>query len=754
MATKSYSNYRNLFDAYRESISTSNTKQKTSAESSISALEEELNNVKVRLKEIENELTVLNRTVETFDDRKSREFLPKVNEAKVKLSSAKSKVLSSEDRAKHVSVLTSSQEKVAELSAEIESLTAVIENPTTAQKDKTAAKSKRTKAENKVATLNSNIADINEKLKQDDANLQAVNEAEAKVSELEEKLKAIQADEESKNRRSRKILQDNLAQINALQKTKKELIVKKNNIAKQIETAKSTLPNIPTSTDGSLEDFEKFLTENGFQTTHAEELYKFFLNGDQRLTIDKNDFKIRKQHPTRDKILKKFGIPALIAGGAVGGATGAISSLTFSAGSKWLFLTLTTNTFINFAQTAVVGAIIGAVAAVTVVKVKDAITKHYYKAKYGDVDKIINNPKSAKLDELLEKVEQAKEEILDSRTGRHNIFSKIGRAVKRTSKNILNRNRIHHIESLTEQLVEKFIEIDSNQELSVSQKLELLDPIYTQLSKINDFYARDIENSKIFALLNCKDKTKNHTHKETIENLDIYAKLSMFLEEVDKKDMSKREKRKVHKSIRKDTHKQKEVANELLNGSSVTGLVARRYNELVKLSDSRETPTSKTVKSFHTVTKNGVSTLYVTFQDGNTTEYEVNSTEITGVRNVNKGNSLLIQYRNGDVDSLRTTPKKTRIDLSVAGEYKVLESLKNEDTVSYLISLGYDESTINELIAGLTASKYTKSGKEKATPSSFIKSKKYREHPEYAEIIKAVNSAIKKPRIKETPLSV
>ena len=359
---------------------------------------------------------------------------------------------------------------------------------------------------------------------------------------------------------------------------------------------------------------------------------------------------------------------------------------------------------------------------------------------------MLNEPESAKLDELLAKIENTKDDILDLRTGSTNIFKRFGRAVARTAKNIVNRNRIHHIESITEKLVEKFNIINANSELSVDKKLEALTPIQELLTKINAFYAKDIKKSKVFAMLNCQETDADHTHKETLENLDIYAKLSMYIEKInDMETVSSHTRKKTHSKVKSDLKKQNIVAERLLNGEDVTNLVSKKYLELVKASNRINTPKSKTILN-HSVVN---SELKVTFADGKTSTYSIGNAEnITRVESVNLGRTLLITYSNGEQASISSTQPRTKINLNMAGEYKIYDKLQETAVIDYLVEQkGFKKETIMDLIEKLKASKFNKNGKEKAKPIAFMKSKAFKENTDYAKIIEEVAVIIKNPNI-------
>ena len=753
MATKNhFSNYENLFSAYGESVSSQTTTSKANIEQEIKNKTIHLNNLNASINQINMFLENLSRKP-IIDTRKSTEFLPKFlkqrAEAEKALADVKAKniIFSEKERKNLERAIISEEKRLAKTKSEIDALSIEIISPETPGTTIPSLKSKRTKALKLQSAIDLSIVELKAKLKEDDEKLARITEAEEKLANIQAKYDAILLDEKkfARETRDENALFDD--EIKAKKLTRTQLLVKKKNTIKEIEELKEQSKNISITHTGSINEFKKFLTDNNFSTVHAEELFELYKNPNYKLhTISKNEFKLRKQHPKRDKFLKKFVLPTAVTAGGVGLGCGAIASTIATGGSSWWFIQFTSSASVNFLQAALPGAAFGALAAVTTIKLKDAFTKLHYNRKYGNANKILKDAESTQLDELLEKIENTKDDILDLRTGRKNVFSRFGRAIKRTAKNIVNRNRIHHIESVTEQLVEKFNNILNNKEISMEVKLEKLTPIYEVLTKINNFYAKDIKKSKIFAMLNCKETDKNHSHKETIENLDIYAKLNMYLEKINNlENVSSTAKKKAHKQAKADLVKQNVVAEKLLNGEQVTGLVAKRYLELVKASDKNQTPTSRIIDSY--VIANGE--LNITFKDGKSSSYQIeNADQIKNVESVNKGKTLLITYKNGEQASIPSTTPKTKINLNIAGEFKILDKLKETAVIDYLAEQkGIDKDTIFTFIDALKATKFNKNGKEKAKPSAFMKSKAYKENPEYAKIIKEVADIIKNPNV-------
>lgn len=749
MATNNhFSNYENLFSAYRDSVSTANNASANYAENELNLAKKQLEVIEEKLKDIITFLKNPTKKLNPIDTRKSQEFKSKVRNAEQELANLKSSINTNPELTRQYALgnLRFEENRFLKTTAEIINLETIINNPETESKEKTTAKGKLTKAKKLLSTINENLAKYENLIKISDQQIAQIAQAQQKLDDLVAKQQAILKDEEIYRRKASNENSSIEAEIQSQKIKQKELIVEKNKLKKEIEQLEKNVKAVPTNTTGSIESFKQFLVDNNFSTVHADELYELYKKPNHKLTtLTKNEFKLRKQHPKRDKFLKKFVVPTAITAGAVGTAFGAIAASNLIAGSKWLFVTITSNPAVNFLSAALPGAAIGAVAAVATIKVKDWLTKAHYNIKYGNAEKILKDPESVKLDELIEKIENTKDDILDLRTGNNNIFSKFGRAIKRTFKNVVNRNRIHHIEAVTEKLVEKFNEINSNPEYSIDTKLKLTTPICEVLQKINSFFSKDIKKSKIFAMLNCKETDKNHSHKETIENLDIYSKLSMYLEKIENENLSASTKKKVHSEVKSDLKKQNIVAERLLNGEDVTNLVTKKYLQLVKASDKINTPTSKIINSY--LVLNGE--LKVTYNDGKSSTYQVeNAEDIKKVESVNLGKTLLITYKNGEQASISSSIAKQKINLNVAGEFKIYDKLLESSTIDYLVEQkGINKDTILEFMSALKSTKFNKNGKEKAKPNAFMKSKAYKENPEYAKIIEEVNAIIKNPNI-------
>ncbi len=290
-------------------------------------------------------------------------------------------------------------------------------------------------------------------------------------------------------------------------------------------------------------------------------------NSDEQIAITR-----RKRHPIRDIGAKKVGVPAVAV--AIGSAItyGAIMAANMVAGTG-LLIPVTANTAMNILSTASVGLMGGLLLTPAIIATKNAITKKYYSAKYGNVSKILKklNKQHAKalkkaktqeeknkliaehatiryeklaaaidtkLEKLESKISQSNDRVLALRTGSK--WTAPFRAFARTAINIVNRNRIHHIQKCANDLMVECLGGKPNSQQNVKLISKMIEarnanPIYASLIKINDFVTSEIEKSKTYALNNKKDKN-------LIENIDIYANMAIELQDIKRpKKMSKRD---------------------------------------------------------------------------------------------------------------------------------------------------------------------------------------------------------------------
>jgi len=739
MATKNkITNFESLFSAYRESLSNEIETKKKEVLSKIKDTEKALTDLETEIKEIDAFLKNVEKPAHLIDTRKSQECEQKIKKEQRALENLKNLLLTTEQRENIDKTIKAYKKLFDDKNNEINSLTQQIDDPSTPATKLPSLKGQRTKLKNSLTQLQENIKQLKQQIEEDDKKIEQLKLLEEKINTLQAQYNAILKDEKKFARQQRSKFDNIDAEILAKKQRKGQIPAEKKKIKEEIDKLEKELASIPITTVAELSSFENFLKYNNFSTVHAKDLFEMYNNANHKIKISKDDFKLRKQHPKRDKFLKKFLTPALLTGAAVGVASGLIASSGLIAGSKWLFITITSNPAVNFLSAALPGAAIGVVATIATLKLKDVFTKLHYKSKYGNPDKVLSQGENSAIYDLIAKIKNTKQDILDLRTSK--------RVITRTFKNIVNRNRIHHLEYITEALIERFNKISNNQNLDISTKIESLTPIYETLTKINKFYTEDIQQSKFYALVTCDD---NQKHKHTIENLDIYAKLSMYLESVSNKvKTSNSIKKKAHTVAKSDIRTQNIVAEKLLNEDiEVTGLVMKRYLELVKASNLNKTPEARAIDSY--IVSNG--SLNITYKDGKTISYQVeNADKIKKVESVNLGKTLLITYKNGEQKTISSTVKTTKINLDMPGEFDILERLKSVAVIEYLIEQkGFSRETIDQFKEALKATKFNKNGKEKTKPTLFMKTTAFKTNPEYAKIMKEVNLIVKNPKIVE-----
>ena len=338
----------------------------------------------------------------------------------------------------------------------------------------------------------------------------------------------------------------------------------------------------------TLENFTKYLGDNGYSTAHAEELFAYYQNPNvDNLKLDKHSFKIRKTHPKRDAFIKKGLIPATLTGTAIGGAIGAIAASGLVGGSTVLgFIPVSGTPGLTALATATVGFGAGLIATPAVLIAKRQLGKAYYSAKYKSAKANLKDYESGieledlKITQLINKIEQTKQSILSTNEGSK--WTALFRSIKKHSLNTINRNRIHHVEAYTKDLAKMYKTISAGKDEDKEVKLQ---PIAELLLQVNDFLSKDMLDSKINALLTCDNKGK-HSHEVTIENVDIYATLDTVLKSISIADASKVEAAiKQGKKSAKNTELKKLTARKLLNNTE-DNLVRRILDERYLTADA------------------------------------------------------------------------------------------------------------------------------------------------------------------------
>lgn len=459
-----------------------------------------------------------------------------------------------------------------------------------------------------------------------------------------------------------------------------------------IEDRKLSFPLITHNIDS----FRTFLSDNKLSTAHAEELFARYQNPNKEVVLSKQEFKLRKQHPKRDALIKKVAIPATVVGGMVGLTMGMMSASNLIAGSRFLgILPVTSNAIVDFTAASIVGFSAGLVGTVGIITAKNMLTRLYYKARYGSAKKSIQELENGieyenlAIAKLIERIEASNQRVLELKSG-----SKLTapfRFIRRHAINAVNRNRIHHLEAYTKDLV-KIFDQHATAEIDDKAKLAQLEPIHILLYKISEFIQNDIEAAKLNALLNCEQQS-NHVHRDYIENLDIYTKLAMYLDCVDMlnpttaEDKKKQtQQKRTYTTNKKNIQQQNTVAERLLNGENLLQRCAVRLADIEK-----SARTKKEIESYIVVD----NSINVRFTDGTNQGFSDidNPTEISTV-DVD-GKYLVITYIDGTTVQKSMVAKKPSKDIATEGT--ILRNLSDPTFVDELRARGFEDAKIEEL---------------------------------------------------------
>ena len=178
MATKNhFSNYENLFSAYRDSISNYNAETTSAFTSEIASKRAQLTTLQNEIKAIESTLNHSKNKVPVVDTRRSTEFLPKFlkqrEQAEKELTEVKiaNPTLSSKQRTNLETTIKLEKDRLEKTKFEIDSLTISITDPETPQNSIASLKTKRTKAKNLQKSIESNLVSLLLQIKEDDDKL-------------------------------------------------------------------------------------------------------------------------------------------------------------------------------------------------------------------------------------------------------------------------------------------------------------------------------------------------------------------------------------------------------------------------------------------------------------------------------------------------------------------------------------------------------------------------------------------------------
>ena len=286
----------------------------------------------------------------------------------------------------------------------------------------------------------------------------------------------------------------------------------------------------------TLKDIINYLEENGkhlsFSDEEADKLIDKF-----QTSVDTGDITVPK---TRRKTLwatKKIGIPTLITAGVCGIISGIIAASGAVVGALPF---LTDSIALNVATMASLGVIVGAIAAPIVIVAKNAITRTYYKSKYGrnsDSLKVLldsnikskEDIKSLNMDivKLLDLIKKTDDKLIQYKTEKVNPFKRAWRTVKSYFMRKTNRNRMHEVIAFTKML-------ESKADSALTQ--DELDKYKFLYDYIDEFWGNNIVDnySKLRQLAANKGK---ETKKTKVQNLDILAKANMTKKDKKRKSL-------------------------------------------------------------------------------------------------------------------------------------------------------------------------------------------------------------------------
>lgn len=481
----------------------------------------------------------------------------------------------------------------------------------------------------------------------------------------------------------------------------------------------------------SVEKFTEFLLSHNLQTSHASEIYSLMYN-QKDLTISSDDFKMRKRHVKRDRFIKRGVIPTAVVAGTVGGIAGNLASQSLIAGATAHgFIPVMGTMGFTTAVVASLGVAAGLAATPAIITAKNKLTKKHYSVWYknakSNVSSYINGTdiENLPISKLMDKVENSKHSVYSLSQG--NWLTRKFKFIPKHFVNAVNRNRIHHIEQYTKDLMAMYANIE-NSDLDNAEKAKKLKPIYDLLKNVDNFVSTDVNESKLFTMLTCKENGK-HSHKLTIENVDIFANLKIYLDTVglatDKNEVKTQVKE--SKKTIKNMEQKHAIATKLLNGERLIPkminyqLEYARYNVLSPKEFIVNTQTVESDGSKILILSNGKSVKL------GPTEFKSDASISTIVLTKNK---TTINYIDGTKTEITKT-KKLIPEVETARRV-MLEKLKTDvDFVETFKQQGFATVTINTLKDKLEAwisntnAKFSLSGKTKEL---------------YNEILKAINN--------------
>ena len=436
----------------------------------------------------------------------------------------------------------------------------------------------------------------------------------------------------------------------------------------------------------TVENFENFLRKNKLSTVHAEEILNYLVSG-TNLEMKKDDIKIRKTHPKRDAVVKKGMIPTAITSGAVGALVAAITKSGLTAGSKIAnLLPVMSSKVLTISASATLGLVVGLIATPVIFYAKNKLTKLHYSVWYKSAKHNLKEYESGTeledlpISKLITKIEKTKHEILELNNG--NWLTRKLKFIPKHILNAVNRNRIHHVEAYTKDLVKIFE--------SRKKSGKNVDSIYDLMLSVDKFIDKDVFESKLNAMLTCKD-SKKHTHTSTIENIDIFANLKNALN---------------HASTKNLRNKKTVAHNILNNGANLSSILGARPVSIDANNDADEVLTSDDELDLNL----DADTIILTDDslDVNDTSDDLNSDIINPDVNpeviLDDNNDVNPDENNADPDvKPQSRERQPQVDEKTTTRRIILDRLQNDETFTeQLREAGHKQKTINNLIKKLS----------------------------------------------------
>ena len=244
-------------------------------------------------------------------------------------------------------------------------------------------------------------------------------------------------------------------------------------------------------------------------------------------SISINDITVPKTKRRSAWLAKKVGIPTLI----TAGVCGAVAALIGASGAVVGAIPFLTDSLVlNIVTLGTLGVVAGAIVTPIVIVAKNAITRAYYKNKYGrksDSLKMLlesgalthEDLKSLNLDivKLMDLIKETDDKLIRYKTEDANPIKKGWRKFKSYFMRKTNRNRMHELVAFTKMLEGK---ADSAETESEREKYKLL------YDYIDNFWGNNIVDN--YSKLRKHAEAKGKPDKKIkVQNLDIITKANM-----------------------------------------------------------------------------------------------------------------------------------------------------------------------------------------------------------------------------------